>query len=200
MLHLHQKEIEKLRECTFRPQITVYNNISLEHSGNDFYNRAKAWEGEREKRIDHERQTQLQEENKVCSFRPDVNVMSKIIAEEGVPHNSILRDAKIYDEGSIKKHIQRQLVAQFDKFVKDTILTQGKPPKRQMLKLIKSASVNKLLPKSASLDRHMPKRKLHKRNKSKLVKKRRENKSYSGFNRVTKINVSPLSLTTPYRV
>lgn len=37
----------------------------------------------------------------------------------------------------LNRHIERQLVAQFERFVKNTILTQGKPPKHQMTKLIR---------------------------------------------------------------
>lgn len=50
----------------------------------------------------------------------------------------------IYNEKSIRKHIERQLVAQFEKFVKNTILTKGKPPRRKISKLINSVSESKL--------------------------------------------------------
>jgi len=37
------------------------------------------------------------------------------------------------------------LVAQFERFVKNTILNEGRPPKKRITRLIKSLSTNKIL-------------------------------------------------------
>lgn len=96
----------------------------------------------------------------------------------------------IYNENSIRKHIERQLVAQFDKFVKNTILTVGKPPQRKVRKLIKSLSTNRTLTKSRSKSVKRPKekkfKKLEKRKKQKLA--RESSVSKSSKNREPKID------------
>lgn len=42
----------------------------------------------------------------------------------------VFRDAQIFHEPSIRKHIERQLVAQFERYVKNSFLTDGKPPQK----------------------------------------------------------------------
>jgi hypothetical protein len=78
-------------------------------------------------------------------------------------------EAQIYNESSIRKHIERQLVAQFDRFVKQTILAKGKPPKKNVTRLMKSLSTKRILPrhKSEKLDLK------HKNSKSRKRLKRR---------------------------
>jgi hypothetical protein len=45
-------------------------------------------------------------------------------------NREVFKDAHIFHEPSIRKHIERQLVGQFERFVKQSILTDGRPPQK----------------------------------------------------------------------
>lgn len=59
-----QREIDSLKECTFKPHITDYSNISLSNSKSTFYERSQAWFNEREKKISKEREIKVEDETK----------------------------------------------------------------------------------------------------------------------------------------
>jgi hypothetical protein len=71
-----------MKECTFRPKITKYGQIDIQH-GDNFYDRVKIWNNEKDKKIRIERDYQQEDLRKECSFRPVVNETSRYIAYEG---------------------------------------------------------------------------------------------------------------------
>ena len=102
VMQYHKNEADTLKEWTFKPHITDYNNISLGNSKANFYERSRAWFNEREKKISKERDIKNEDETKFCSFTPQVNILSKVMIEGGLHHNNVLKESNIYDEISIK--------------------------------------------------------------------------------------------------
>ncbi|CAI2381132.1 unnamed protein product [Moneuplotes crassus] len=186
---LLEKEYNELKECTFRPKLRDYRNISL-NSGDSFYERSKQWKGQKEKRMAKEREEKKEEEHNSCSFRPQVDPMSRFINNEaskwrtdGQPGSiakELFKNVHIYNETSIRKHIERQLIAQFEKFVKDSILQDGRPPQKEIKKLMKSLSTNKILPPYA---KEVKERSRERKINRKLFKKKRKHKSISDLSK-----------------
>jgi hypothetical protein len=58
----HEKEMEELKECTFKPQITEYKNIAVTEEQGTFYERNQVWLNEREKKVTYERDVRLEDE------------------------------------------------------------------------------------------------------------------------------------------
>lgn len=148
LVSAHEKIITALKECTFKPHIKK-QSISYHARKASFYKRVLAWNGEKNEKIRKERSSKLEHENQICTFRPEINEISKIIVEKQTS-DEVFANPNIYGDEHIKKHIERSLEAQFYRYIKNEILTNGKPPNKKLYKLIKSASANKFVPTSAN--------------------------------------------------
>lgn len=60
----YKKQQDELKECTFRPQITEYRNISIDRSPDAFYERNKMWKEEKDRRISLERDNKRYDQQK----------------------------------------------------------------------------------------------------------------------------------------
>jgi len=176
VMNYRQKLQEELSSCTFTPQITEYSKHQNQDTQETFYERSKAWKGELSKRIESERANFLQDEKRICSFTPDLNSKTRLIGEE-----ADIAIPKIYNESAIRKHIERHLVAQFEKFVKDTILSKGRPPKKNVAKLVKSLSAQKVARSTSKSGRNKSTDKTAKKSKSKK-RRRKTNQSQALLN------------------
>lgn len=67
-----------MKECTFKPQIKHYRHMS--QNAGSFYERSQVWNENREKHISQERDHLRYDEDKTCSFKPQINLNSRIMA------------------------------------------------------------------------------------------------------------------------